>query len=56
VVRHPLDKLPPCLTCHGPEGFKARNQRHPAGTSDDKPCLDCHAAGRGPADDDGTTK
>jgi hypothetical protein len=56
VVQHPLDKLPPCLTCHGPEGFKARNQRHPAGTSDDKPCLDCHAAGRGPAADDGTTK
>jgi hypothetical protein len=56
VVQHPLEKLPPCLTCHGPEGFKARNQRHPAGTSDDKPCLDCHAAGRGPGEDDGTTK
>lgn len=56
VVQHPLDKLPPCLTCHGPEGFKARNQRHPAGTTDDKACLDCHAAGRGPADDPGTTK
>jgi hypothetical protein len=49
VVQHPLDKLPACLTCHGPEGFKARNVRHPAGSSDDKPCLDCHAAGRGPA-------
>jgi hypothetical protein len=56
VVEHPLDKLPPCLTCHGPEGFKARNQRHPAGTSDDKPCLDCHAAGRGPAADNGDTE
>lgn len=51
VVLHPLDRLPPCLTCHGPEGFKARNQRHPAGTADDKPCLYCHAAGRGPSDD-----
>lgn len=48
IVQHPLDKLPPCLTCHGPEGFKARNQRHPTGTADDKPCLDCHAIGRGP--------
>jgi hypothetical protein len=48
VVLHPLDNLPPCLTCHGPEGFKARNQRHPSGSVDDKPCLDCHAPGRGP--------
>jgi len=53
VVRHPQDNLPPCLTCHGPEGFKARNQRHPAGTQDDKRCLECHAAGRGPAQTDG---
>jgi len=51
IVEHPLANLPPCLTCHGPEGFKARNQRHPAGSSDDKPCLDCHAAGRGPEED-----
>jgi hypothetical protein len=51
VVQHPLDRLPPCLTCHGPEGFKQRNVRHPAGSSDDKPCLDCHAPGRGPIDD-----
>ncbi len=51
VVLHPLDNLPPCLTCHGPEGFKARNQRHPAGSQDDKRCLECHAAGRGPAED-----
>jgi hypothetical protein len=50
VVLHPLDDLPPCLTCHGPEGFKARNQRHPTGSADDKPCLDCHAPGRGPAE------
>jgi hypothetical protein len=55
VVEHPLEKLPNCLVCHGPEGFKQRNQRHPAGTSDDKPCLDCHAPGRGPAEDDGGT-
>ncbi|HSP18050.1 MAG TPA: multiheme c-type cytochrome [Myxococcaceae bacterium] len=48
VVRHPQENLPPCLTCHGPEGFKARNQRHPAGSEDDKRCLACHAAGRGP--------
>lgn len=56
VVEHPLDKLPPCLTCHGPEGFKSRNVRHPAGTTDDKPCLDCHALGRGPADNNGGTE
>lgn len=55
VVEHPLEKLPACLICHGPEGFKQRNQRHPAGTSDDKPCLDCHAPGRGPAEHDGGT-
>jgi hypothetical protein len=51
VVGHPLDNLPPCLTCHGPAGFKARNQRHPAIQADDKLCLECHAAGRGPAED-----
>lgn len=50
VVQHPLDNLPPCLTCHGPEGFKARNLRHPV-VSDDEACLECHAAGRGPEDD-----
>jgi hypothetical protein len=49
VVQHPLDNLPPCLTCHGPEGFKARNQRHPSGQLTDTECLLCHAAGRGPA-------
>lgn len=49
VVLHTLEHLPPCVTCHGPEGFKARNQRHPEVTSDE-PCLDCHAAGRGPED------
>ncbi len=53
VVLHPLDNLPPCLTCHGPEGFKARNQRHPV-VDTDEACLDCHAAGRGPAPDEGT--
>ena len=50
VVLHPLEDLPPCLTCHGPDGFKARNQRHPAGSEDDDRCLECHAAGRGPAE------
>ena len=53
IVLHPLDNLPPCLTCHGPDGFKARNQRHPVVESDEA-CLDCHAAGRGPATDEGT--
>jgi hypothetical protein len=48
IVVHPLTDLPPCLTCHGPEGFKTRNQRHPAGSEDDKRCLECHAEGRGP--------
>jgi hypothetical protein len=50
VVLHPLEDLPPCLTCHGTDGFKARNQRHPAGSEDDDRCLECHAAGRGPAE------
>jgi len=53
VVLHPLDNLPPCLTCHGPDGFKARNQRHPV-VETDEACLDCHAAGRGPETDEGT--
>jgi predicted CXXCH cytochrome family protein len=48
VVSHPLDNLPPCLTCHGPDGFKARNQRHPTGLLTDQECLLCHAEGRGP--------
>ena len=47
VVLHPLDNLPACVTCHGPDGFKARSQRHPD-VSDDERCLDCHAPGRGP--------
>lgn len=47
VVQHPLENLPPCLTCHGPEGFKARNVRHPV-VVDDRACLECHAPGRGP--------
>ncbi len=49
VVRHPLDDLPPCITCHGPDGFKARNQRHPDATTDDAACLECHGPNRGPA-------
>jgi len=49
VVLHTLENLPPCTTCHGPEGFKARNQRHPA-IENDALCLPCHAAGRGPED------
>jgi hypothetical protein len=48
VVSHPLDNLPPCLTCHGPDGFKARNERHPSGLLTDQECLQCHQAGRGP--------
>jgi hypothetical protein len=48
VVSHPLENLPPCLTCHGPDGFKARNERHPSGTLTDQECLLCHALGRGP--------
>lgn len=48
VVQHPLANLPPCLTCHGPAGFKARNVRHPAGQLTDQQCLDCHGPGRGP--------
>ena len=47
VVEHPLDNLPPCFTCHGPDGFKARNQRHPVVAADDPSCLACHRAGRG---------
>jgi hypothetical protein len=54
VVQHPLDNLPACLTCHGPDGFKARNLRHPVIDNDDKACLECHAAGRGPAEVQGT--
>ena len=53
IVLHPLENLPPCLTCHGPEGFKTRNQRHPAGSEDDRRCLECHAEGRGPAESEG---
>jgi hypothetical protein len=48
VVEHPLDNLPPCVTCHGPDGFKARNQRHPVVGADDTTCLACHLPGRGP--------
>jgi hypothetical protein len=55
VVVHPLDNLPPCNTCHGPEGFKARNVRHPVVESDEV-CLSCHAAGRGPEDDEGAAR
>jgi cytochrome c553 len=47
VVEHTLDNLPPCITCHGPDGFKARNQRHPIVAADDPTCLACHQAGRG---------
>jgi hypothetical protein len=50
VVLHPLYNLTNCLTCHGPEGFKARNHRHPSGDLTVKERLDCHAARRGPED------
>lgn len=53
VVLHPLTSLPPCVTCHGPDGFKARNQRHPVVSTDDSVCLSCHAKGRGPDDGGG---
>ncbi len=52
VVEHPLADLPECITCHGPEGFKARNQRHPVADTDDAACMLCHQEGRGPKDDD----
>jgi cytochrome c554/c'-like protein len=52
AVRHPLDDLPPCITCHGPDGFMARTARHPAATTDDAGCLACHGPNRGPARDD----
>jgi cytochrome c554/c'-like protein len=48
IVEHPLDNLPACVTCHGPDGFKARNQRHPDVGADDATCLACHLPGRGP--------
>jgi hypothetical protein len=48
VVQHPLDRLPECVTCHGPEGFKARDQRHPTVSDEDAVCLSCHLPGRGP--------
>ena len=53
VVAHPLGNLPPCITCHGPDGFKARSQRHPIVAADDPTCLACHQAGRGPTRTDG---
>lgn len=52
VVMHPLDDLPPCVTCHGPDGFKARNQRHPEANQNDEACLECHGSGRGQGDAD----
>ena len=48
IVEHPLANLPPCMTCHGPEGFKNRNQRHPVVDTNDEACLRCHLEGRGP--------
>lgn len=47
VVPHPLDRLPPCITCHGPDGFRARTARHPVEPTADSICLSCHALGRG---------
>jgi len=52
AVLHPTAKLPKCVTCHGDDGFKARNQRHPDATTDDAACLECHARGRGLLKDD----
>jgi hypothetical protein len=53
VVLHPLEDLPACVTCHGSDGFKSRNQRHPEANDDDHECLECHADGRGKGDNDG---
>jgi hypothetical protein len=52
AVLHPLEDLPACVTCHGPEGFKARNLRHPEASDNDQECLECHAIGRGKGDND----
>lgn len=48
VVSHPLERLPVCMTCHGPDGFMARLERHPEVNESDATCLLCHAPGRGP--------
>lgn len=39
-VTHPLDRLPPCTTCHSPAGLK----RYPEGhqPAPDNVCLACH--------------
>jgi hypothetical protein len=47
VVPHPLTNLPPCITCHGPDGFRARSPRHPTERTEDAVCLACHDLGRG---------
>jgi hypothetical protein len=52
AVMHPLANLPECIVCHGAEGFKARNIRHPDEATDDVSCLECHARGRGPEEDE----
>lgn len=39
-VLHPLDRLPDCLVCHGPEGLRPMPERHPAWPEGD--CLTCH--------------
>ncbi len=39
-VTHPLDKLPDCLTCHGPSGMKPAPASHNFVNSD--ACLSCH--------------
>ena len=48
VVSHPLERLPVCMTCHGPDGFMARLGRHPEVNESDATCLLCQAPGRGP--------
>jgi hypothetical protein len=50
TVSHPLSKLPPCIVCHGPDGFRARTARHPTEPTADTVCLSCHAIGRGQID------
>lgn len=50
VVSHPLVKLPDCIVCHGPDGFRARTDRHPDEPTEDRVCLACHERGRGVID------
>lgn len=39
-VLHPLDRLPDCLSCHGPDGLRPMPELHPVWPDGD--CLSCH--------------